>query len=189
MGLYKHVKELWKTKDHEFVLMQRKRMVEWRDEDSSVRIDRPTRIDRARAIGYRAKQGVLVVRQRVDRGGRTRETIRSGRRTAHNYHKKNLSKNYQQIAEERANEKFPNCEVLNSYIVGKDAISAWYEVILLDRAHPAIMADKIYSQITTKGRVYRGLTSAGKKGRGLRNKGLGAEKARPSVRANHGRNN
>ncbi|MCD6222908.1 MAG: 50S ribosomal protein L15e, partial [Thermoplasmata archaeon] len=35
-----------------------------------------------------------------------------------------------------------------------------------------------------RGRAFRGKTSAGKKGRGLRNKGKGAEKARPSVRAN-----
>ncbi len=189
MGLYKQVKHTWQEQSPEFVAMQRARMAEWRDQDSTVRIDRPTRIDRARSLGYRAKQGVILVRQRVERGGRKRPSIRAGRRTAHNYQKKNLSKNYQQIAEERANERFKNCEALNSYLVGTDAIYVWYEVILLDRAHPAVMADSVYHTITTKGRTQRGLTSAGRKGRGLANKGLGAEKARPSVRANHGRNN
>ena len=40
---------------------------------------------------------------------------------------------------------------------------------------------------THKGRVFRGLTSAGRKSRGLRNKGKGAEKIRPSIRANKGK--
>ncbi len=35
-----------------------------------------------------------------------------------------------------------------------------------------------------KGRAFRGLTSAGRKSRGLRRKGKGAEKVRPSLRAN-----
>lgn len=189
MGLYKYVNSTWKKQDHEFVQMQRKRLADWRKQETTVRIDKPTRIDRARSVGYRAKQGVILVRQRVDRGGRQRPTIRSGRRTAHNYQRKILSKNYQQIAEERANEKFKNCEVLNSYFVGEDGIYRWYEVILLDRTHPAITADKTYSSIVTRGRAQRGLTSAGKKARGLRNKGKGAEKIRPSIRANSGRGN
>lgn len=189
MGLYKYVSSVWKKQDHEFVAMQRKRLTEWRNEETTVRIERPTRIDRARSVGYKAKQGIILVRQRVDRGGRQRPTIRSGRRSAHSFQKKILSKNYQQIAEERANAKYKNCEVLNSYFVGEDGIHKWYEVILLDRTHPAITADPVYSQIVSKGRAFRGLTSAARKSRGLRNKGLGAEKIRPSIRAKSGRGN
>lgn len=189
MGLYKYVNSAWKKQDNEFVLMQRKRLVEWRKQDTTVRIERPTRIDRARSVGYKAKQGIILVRQRVDRGGRQRPTIRSGRRSAHSFQVKILSKNYQQIAEERANEKFKNCEVLNSYFVGEDGINKWYEVILLDRTHPAITADPVFRTIVTKGRAQRGLTSAAKKSRGLRNKGRGSEKIRPSIRANSGRGN
>jgi len=189
MGLYKYVNSTWKKQDHDFVQMQRKRLAEWRKQDATVRIDKPTRIDRARSIGYRAKQGVIIVRQRVDRGGRQRPTIRSGRRTAHNYQRKILAKNYQQIAEERANEKYKNCEVLNSYFVGEDGIYRWYEVILLDRTHPTIASDPIYRNVIDKGRAQRGLTSAGKKARGLRNKGKGAEKVRPSIRSHSGRGN
>ncbi|MBT92991.1 MAG: 50S ribosomal protein L15e, partial [Euryarchaeota archaeon] len=37
------------------------------------------------------------------------------------------------------------------------------------------------------GRAYRGKTSAGKRGRGLMNKGKGAEKLRPSLKANKNR--
>ncbi len=188
MGLYKYVKNSWQKPSEEFSELQRKRLVEWRSENTTTRIDKPTRIDKARAVGYRAKQGVLIIRQRLERGGRTREKIRKGRRTAHRYGRKVLSKNYQQIAEERANAVFPNCEVLNSYCVGKDGIYAWYEVILLDKTQPVILADKIYKNIVSqKGRANRGLTSAGRKARGLRNKGIGAEKIRPSVRANSNR--
>jgi len=69
--------------------------------------------------------------------------------------------------------------------VGADGKHHFYEVILVDRSHPAILNDKDINWITgEKNRVYRGKTSAGKKGRGLRNKGKGAEKIRPSIRAN-----
>jgi large subunit ribosomal protein L15e len=190
MGLYKHVKNIWMGSSPEFKEFQRKRMTEWRSQDTTVRIVKPTRIDKARSLGYRAKQGVIVVRQRVDRGGRMRPSIRSGRRTAHNYQQKNLAKNYQLVAEERANEKFPNCEVLNSYFVGKDGLSAWYEIILLDRTNPVIQKDEIYHGIITQtGRVYRGITSAARKSRGLRGKGFGYEKSRPSNKAAGGHAN
>ena len=190
MALYKYVRDAWKSQSTEFSELHKKRLVQWRAEKTTVRIDRPTRIDRARSLGYRAKQGVIVVRQRVDRGGRQRPKIRSGRRSAHSYQRKNLSKNYQQIAEERANSVFKNCEVLNSYPVGEDAIYKWYEIILLDRTAPAIQHDLLYSGIIShRGRVYRGLTSAARKSRGLRRKGLGAEKIRPSIRAKGGRGN
>jgi large subunit ribosomal protein L15e len=190
MGLYKYVKDSWKNSTHEFKEMQRKRLTEWRAQETTVRIDKPTRVDKARAVGYRAKQGVIVVRQRVDRGGRMRPKIKGGRRTAHNYQHKNLAKNYQQIAEERANEKYKNCEVLNSYFVGKDGISYWYEVILLDRTSPVIQKDEVYHGIITQtGRAYRGITSAARKSRGLRGKGLGYEKSRPSNKAAGGHAN
>jgi large subunit ribosomal protein L15e len=40
------------------------------------------------------------------------------------------------------------------------------------------------TNVSTKRRVLRGKTSAGQRGRGLRHKGKGAEKIRPSRRAN-----
>ena len=59
-------------------------------------------------------------------------------------------------------------------------------VIGRDPANQVIISDPKINWIGArqhKGRAYRGLTSSGKKGRGLMNKGQGAEKARPSVRA------
>ena len=108
-----------------------------------------------------------------------------GRRPSANSRIKNLDKKYQLVAEERAARKYINCEVLNSYEVGKDGRYMWFEIILVDRTNPHILADNKINWISLqKGRVFKGLTSSGKKSRGLRKKGKGTEKARPSKRAN-----
>lgn len=162
MSMYKYIREAWK-KPAESELY-RKRIWQWRREPVTLRIDRPTRLDRARALGYRAKQGFVLVRQRVSRGGRMRPKFRAGRRTKHMSRRKNLDLSYQQVAEFRAVRKYKNCEVLNSYWVGKDGEYFWYEIILVDRAHPAILKDKKISWISRKkGRTQRGLTSAAKR--------------------------
>ena len=49
--------------------------------------------------------------------------------------------NMQQIAENRVGRKYPNLHVLNSYFVYKDGKHPWYEVILVDPAHPSIKSD------------------------------------------------
>lgn len=177
MGFYKVLKENWKKADG----LYKDRMVEWRREPATTRIERPTRLDKARELGYKAKQGFVIVRQRVIRGGHDRPSDRGGRKPKNNGLRMNLNKNYQMICEERANKKFLNCEVLNSYFLTKDGKYYWYEVILVDRDHPAIKADKDLKWVSNpsnKGRVFRGLTSAARKFRGLRHKGMGAEKVR-----------
>lgn len=145
------------------------RLIEWRKQDSTVKIERPTRLDRARSLGYKAKQGFIIIRQRVKRGGHRRSHIhRKGRRSKHYHLKMTLIKNYQEISEQRAAGKYPNCEVLNSYWVAKDPIYYWYEIILVDKSHPVILADKRISWIANpqhKRRVFRGLTSSSKKSR------------------------
>jgi len=74
MGLYKHVRNLWKKPKANMPELWRERLIKWRKENSTVKLERPTRIDRARSLGYKAKQGFVVVRQRVLRGGHTRPT-------------------------------------------------------------------------------------------------------------------
>jgi len=179
MSMYKYVREAWK-KPRDSSLWK-PRLIQWRKDPVTLRIRRPTRIDRARSLGYRAKPGFIIVRQRVLRGGRKRPTIRAGRRSKHFGQRKDLDLNYQTVAERRAVQPYPNCEVLNSYYVGDDGKNIWYEAILVDRAHPAIVNDHKIGWIAKhRGRVNRGLTSAGKASRGLRTKGKGAEKLRPS---------
>ncbi|MFC2135890.1 50S ribosomal protein L15e [Bacteroidota bacterium] len=184
MGLYKHIREAWKKPKKTLSELNRERLIVWRKEPVTVRIERPTRLDRARSLGYRAKQGIILARQRVGKSARMREKFKSGRRSKHMRRNKIVAKNYQQIAEERASKKFVNCEVLNSYKVAEDGKNHWYEIILVDPYHPQILKDKQLQFLTFKtGRTNRGLTSAGRKSRGLRKKGIGAEKIRPGLRA------
>lgn len=187
MGVYKYIRDLWKKPKTSMPELMKQRLIDWRKDPSTLRIQRPTRLDRARSLGYKAKPGFLIIRQRVKAGGHRRPEpfTKGGRRPKHSGSRLALRKSYQLIAEERASKKFVNCEVLNSYWVAKDGFHYWYEVILVDRAHPQITSDKSINWISTKrGRVQRGLTSAGKKMRNLDNKGKGAEKVRPSRRAN-----
>ncbi|MCA9477784.1 MAG: 50S ribosomal protein L15e [Nanoarchaeota archaeon] len=188
MGFYKYVRDLWKDPKKNFKELQQARLIELRREPATLRLYRPTRIDRARSLGYKAKPGFIVVRQRVSRGGHTHPDIKGGRRPKANTQRKVVSKGYQQIAEERAARNYTNCEVLNSYLVAKDGQNQWFEIILVDRTNKSILADNTINWISLqKGRVFRGLTSAGKKSRGLRNKGIGAEKVRPTQKANKNR--
>ncbi len=189
IGTAQEVREEWKSlKKSEIYDIQKKRMVEWRHGLSVVRLDHPTRLDRARALGYRAKTGYIIVRSRVRRGGSNREKIMGGRRPRRMaYSHLTRKKSIQSIAEERAAVKYPNTEVLNSYYVGEDGYYKYYEVILVDKNQPAILKDPHISWIAepqNTGRVFRGLTSAGYKVRGLRTGRTGSSKSRPSIRSN-----
>jgi len=188
-SLYNYVRDQWKSPSGDLKALQKERIVKYRREDASVKIERPTRIDRARALGFKAKQGYIIVRTRIRRGGMRKHAITSGRRAKRaGISKITMGKNLQMIAEERTSKKYPNLEVLNSYWVAEDGRYKWYEMIMVDPNHPVIMADPKINWICNrahKGRVHRGLTSAGKKSRGLMNKGKGAEKLRPSSHKHH----
>jgi len=164
MSMYKHIRQLWKQPKANLGELWQKRLIEWKKQPSTTRIERPTRIDRARSLGYKAKQGYIVVRQRLLRQKRQRPKSTGGRRSKHMRRKKILNMSYQWIAEQRAQRKFINCTVLNSYPVGQNGNYFWFEVILVDRTHPAIIKDKNINWICTeRGRAARGLTSAAKK--------------------------
>jgi large subunit ribosomal protein L15e len=185
-NMYGYVGDMWKKPRHdEMKRLQWERMIEWRKEPSIMRIEYPTRLDRARELGYKAKQGYILVRVKVRRGGLRKRRIKGGRKASKKgVLKITMGKSLQRIAEERASKKYPNLEVLNSYWVGQDGKQKYYEVILVDPNHPVIKSDPKINWIGKhKSRAERGLTSAGKKGRGLMNKGKGAEKVRPSIRA------
>ncbi|HDM67282.1 MAG TPA: 50S ribosomal protein L15e [Thermoplasmatales archaeon] len=186
-GVYHYIREQWKRPDTSYQSPQYYRLIEWRHQENFIRVDHPLRLDRARALGYKAKQGYIIVRARVRRGGLRKHRIRGGRKPSKmGIRKITAAKSTQRIAEERTARRYPNLEVLNSYWIGEDGKYHYYEVILVDPHHPVIKSDPKINWICNpshKGRVFRGKTSAGKKGRGLRNKGRGAEKVRPSIRA------
>ena len=70
---YKYVEELWKKKQSDVLrFLQRVRVWEYRQLPSVCRVSRPTRPDKARRLGYKAKQGFCIYRARVRRGGRKR---------------------------------------------------------------------------------------------------------------------
>ena len=172
------------TQGDEGAALRHERLLNWRREHSVTRLEHPTRLDRARAVGYRAKGGYVVVRVRVRRGGQGKRAIIAGRRPKHKgVARMTLAKSLRRIAEERAQKHYPNLEVLNSYWLGEDGKQKFFEVILVDPHHPEILADPKIAWIASpaqKGRAYRGLTSAGIEGRGLHWKGKGAERFRPS---------
>ena len=167
MGMYKYINKIWKKPIENIGDSLRKRMIEWRASEVVVRIDKPTRLDRAHSLGYKAKKGYIIVRVRVPKSKKMRERPAGGRRSKHSRRKKVLSQSFQWIAEQRANKKYPNCEVLNSYPLISDGKYHFFEIILLDREivskYPGMEWVK-----DNRGRVYRGLTSAGRKSRGLR---------------------
>ena len=176
------------TLGDEGAALRHERLLSWRREHTVTRVEHPLRLDRARAVGYRAKVGFVVVRVRVRRGGQRKRAIIAGRRPKHKgILRMTLAKSLRRIAEERAQKHYPNLEVLNSYWVGEDGKEKFFEVIMVDPAQPTVRADPRLEWLTSsapRGRAYRGLPSAGKEGRGLRWKGKGAERMRPSRRRN-----
>jgi large subunit ribosomal protein L15e len=80
MAAYRYVEQQWTKRGPEFTQWLRQAATSWRREPAIRRLTRPTRIDRARRIGYKAKPGVLVVRVRLRRGGARKQRPVSGRR-------------------------------------------------------------------------------------------------------------
>ncbi len=131
--------KMWK--DNSAVL--RERAITWRKENAITRIERPSRILRARRLGYKAKQGIIVVRMRVGTGGMRKQRPRGGRRPKHlGVTRIKADDNMKTVAERRILERYPNMKLLGSYFLYKDGKHYWYEVILADRSHPRIIKDK-----------------------------------------------
>ena len=146
-------------------------LIVWRKQKVITRVERPTKLARAHSLGYKAKQGFIVARVRVDRGSRKKPKVQGGRKPKTSGKYFTLGKPRQQVAEEKAARKYPNLNVLNSYYVAEDGMSRWFEVILVDTTHPSVLKDKDRNWIALPqhtSRANRGLTSSGKKSRGLR---------------------
>jgi len=165
MSYVKYLRQLWKSPEHDKLMKER--LVIWRKEPSIIRIEKPTRLDRAHALGYKAKQGFILARVRIGKGSSKREKPSGGRKPLHAGMTSITPKmNLQHIAEMRVARKFPNLEVLNSYYVAEDGKFKWFEVILVDPNHPCIKNDlKLNWICKNRRRVFRGLTSAGKRSR------------------------
>ncbi len=121
----------------------RERAVSWRKENAVTRIEKPSRIQKARRLGYKAKQGIIVVRMRVGTGGMRRKRPRSGRRPKHlGVTRIKADVSMKEVAERRVLERYPNMKLLGSYYLYKDGMHYWYEIILADPSHPRVSKDK-----------------------------------------------
>jgi len=131
--------KMWKENSLEL----RQRAVVWRKEDAVTRIEKPSRILRARRLGYKAKQGIVVIRMRVGTGGMRRQRPRGGRRPKHlGVTRIKADDSMKTVAQRRVLERYPNMKLLGSYFLYKDGKHYWYEVIIADPSHPRISKDK-----------------------------------------------
>ena len=196
MGAYKYLEEFWRKKQSDIMnFIFRVRTWEYRQLPVITRVNRPTRPDKARRLGYKAKDGYVVYRVRVRRGGRKRPVpkgIVTGKPTSVGINQLKPTRNLRAKAELRVGDRLPALRVLNSYWIAQDGTYKYYEVIMVDPSHNGIRNDARISWICNpqhKRREARGLTSAGKAHRGLRVKGHLNAKTRPSRRANYKRRN
>src|SRR2546428_5306267 len=136
---YSYMQDSWIEMGPELREWLRRSSIGWRREPTVRRLARPTRIDRARRLGYKAKQGVVVVRVRVRRGGARKPRPVSGRRQkALGVSKFTRSISLQSVAERRVVRRYPNLTVRDSYHLYSDGMSHWYEVILMHHHHPGL---------------------------------------------------
>ena len=78
-SFYAYIADAWKTyRDADHLAIRQKRLYDWRREPVITRVERPARLDRARALGYKAKQGYIVVRTRVRRGSLRKTRFKMG---------------------------------------------------------------------------------------------------------------
>ena len=175
MGAYKYLEELWRKKQGDVLrFLLRVRAWEYRQHKKVIRVQRPTRTDKAHKLGYKAKQGFVIYRVAVRRGGRKRPVAKGivhGKPRNQGVNELKFARNLRSVAEERVGRIAGNLRVLNSYWINQDATYKYYEVILVDPQHLVIRNDPRINWIckpVMKHRERRGLTSAGRKARGLR---------------------
>lgn len=150
------------------------------------RLTRPTRVDKARRLGYKNKQGVVIYRVRVRRGGRKKyfpilgllsrsfvfdffhrdflhlsrpnaKGIVTGKPVRQGVNQLKNQRSLRATAEEKAGRALGNLRVLNSYWVNQDGTYKYFEVILVDPSHNAIRGDARLKWITAPAHKHREL--------------------------------
>lgn len=121
---------------------RRELLVKLRQQKTVERVEKPLRLRRARAIGYKAKPGYIVVQVKVRRGPLHRTRPKRGHKPRKmGYAKRTPGKSLLRIAEERAARKFKNLVVLGAYYLIEDGKNVWFEVIMVDPHHPVPASD------------------------------------------------
>jgi large subunit ribosomal protein L15e len=126
MGSYKYIHAnemaLYKNDNRKKEILQAVR-----NQPITQRIERPTKIAKAKTVGYKAKQGYIVVRVRVSKGDFRRPRPNHARRPSKSglYYKLEISK--EKIARNRA------MQVIGSYFLIEDGKNKWFEIIMADK--------------------------------------------------------
>lgn len=174
MAAVNYLREIHRRKQSDIMrYLLRIRVCEYRQRGECFRVEKPTFLERARTLGYKAKQGYVLYITRVKKGNMKRNYNNGntrGKCVNAGINQIKPSQRHQASAEVIAGKKCANLGVLNSYWVGQDAGYKYYEVIMVDRHHSAIRNDPKINWIcksTMKHRECRGLTSASRKSRGL----------------------
>ena len=142
---YSEIGKTWQKVFHSKEGNIAQRAIQLRRGPTIERLERPSRLDKARMFGYKAKDGVVVVRIRLSRGGMRRKRPTSGRRSKHmGVLRMKSDEPVQHVAERRVLEKYPNMKLLGSYIFWYDGKHAWYECVLIDPLNPSIKKDYNY---------------------------------------------
>jgi large subunit ribosomal protein L15e len=92
-------------------------------------------------MGFKAKQGYVIYRVRVRRGGRKRPVPKGqvyGKPVNQGITQLKAKRNLRNVAEERVGRKVGNLRVLNSYWVNQDSTYKYFEIVMIDPMHNAI---------------------------------------------------
>merc|ERR1712029_1247301 len=146
MGAYKYMTEMYRKKQSDVMrYLLRIRCWHYRQLTKVHRAPRSTRPDKARRLGYKNKQGFVIYRIAMRRGGRKRPVAKGcpyGKpKSSGAVKQQKPERNLQSTAEERVGRRLRGLRILNSYWVGQDSTYKYFEVIMVDVAHPAIRRD------------------------------------------------
>lgn len=137
MGAYKYIQEIWRKKQSDVMLfLLRLRCWQYRQLNTIHRCPRPTRPEKARRLGFKAKQGYVIYRVRVRRGGRKKQVPKGatyGKPKNQGVNQLKPTRNHQAIAEERVGRRVARAlRVLGSYWIAQDSTFKFFEVINID---------------------------------------------------------
>ena len=117
MGALKYVEEIQKKKQSDVLrFLLRVRCWEYRSLNVIHRASRPSRPDKARRLGYKAKQGYVIYRIRVRRGNRKKPVAKGatyGKPTNQGVNQLKYQRSLRSTAEERVGRRCANLRVLS----------------------------------------------------------------------------
>lgn len=131
--MYRYIQDTWFRYYKERPAEYKALLEKLRSMPRIFRVERPFRLNRARAIGYKAKQGYVVVVVRASKGGMKLQRPRSGRRPKHLGSKliSGQASKYD-IAVKRVMKAYRNLKLLGGYYLAEDGRYVWYELVLVD---------------------------------------------------------